>query len=245
MQCPVPFALGSFAKKIAGIAVVTVVFATAALAHSTTGTCLANTLCIDNGAGSATSGVGKAFAGLTLNTSPVTLVSGGPSGGYLAGKDLGNVSFTTGGLTSGTLGGGGTFGAGSITITLTTPYSGFTGVLFTGTFGSATSGISWIANGKAGSNYQYELVGPVSGTFEGGITVSGETAQFFFNSKKPFDGGTISLSSGSTTLVTPEPTVLGLMGIGMVGIAFVAKLKARGAKTRSMRTAAKLVEGLI
>jgi hypothetical protein len=185
-------------------------------------TCLQGAVCIDNGGGMASGGVGNAFTGLSMtgsNSSTLTQIGG------IQGANLGTLSLTTGGLLSGSLANGGTFAPGTITITNTVAYNGFTGVLFSGTFGNAANPIKWEFNGKVGQFFQYELIGPVSGTFEGSLPVSGQTAQLFFESKTKYNGGPISLSTGTTTIVTPEPASLGLMGTGLFGIALLVRRK--------------------
>lgn len=228
MVCKHQAVLGPFVKKILTLAAVTALMAFAAQAKSSTfnsapnQTCLQGTICIDNGGGMATGGVGNHFTGLSMtgnNSSILTQI------GTLQGQDLGTLSLTTGGLLSGSLQNGGTFASGTITITNTVAYNGFTGVLFQGTFGNSASPIKWEYNGKVGN--QYELIGPVSGLYEGSLPVSGQTAQLYFESSTKYNGGPISLSSGTTTLVTPEPASLGLMGTGLLGIALVVKRKVK------------------
>lgn len=231
MACKHQVVLGPVVKFLLAIAAVAVLAPFAAQAKSSTfnsapnSTCLQGAVCIDNGGGMGTGGIGNQFTGLSMtgvNASTITQI------GNLQGLNLGTLELTTGGLTSGSLANGGTFAAGTITITNTVAYNGFTGVLFTGTFGNATNPIKWEFNGKVGKYYQYELIGPVSGTYEGSLPVSGQTAQLYFESTKKYNGGPISLSTGSTTLVTPEPASLGLMGTGLLGIALVVKRKVKG-----------------
>lgn len=219
-------------------------------ALANTSTCLngaPGAICIYNTGGTGTGGsTGLIMNGLGGSTgSTVDII-----GNFGTSKsDLGTLYLTTGALLSGSLSKGGTFANGTFTITTNASYPGYpSGVLFTGTFGNSAAGapITWTYTGKVGGYYDYTLSGPVSGTWEGGIAVSGVTTQLYFHSKTLYKGGLIDLSSGTTTLVTPEPAALGLMGAGIIGIGLVAKLKARaGAKARSMRGAApasKLVE---
>lgn len=146
--------------------------------------------------------------------------------GGVQGANLGTLTLSTGTLISGTLSGGATFNPGTLTIT-TTGYNGFTGTLFSGTFGNSTSPIQWIALGKVSGFYQYELIGPISGTWEGSQGVSGETAQLYFHSKTQYTGGKITLASGTTGIVIPEPASVGLLGTGLIAMGFLVRRKAK------------------
>jgi hypothetical protein len=140
----------------------------------------------------------------------------------------GTLSFTTGAVTGGTLGStviGNVvnFAPGTMTIT-TTGWNNFSGTLFSGSF----SGIDWIYTGKSGIYYDYTLTGYVSGTWgPNGSLISGQSTQLFFHSKTPYTGGAISLSSGTTGVVVPEPTSMGLMGTGLIAMAFLVRRRAR------------------
>ena len=196
-------------------------------------TCVANvpSVCIYNAGGSATyvsSGSGSGFhmdgsnGSMTSTVYQINTLGG-------AGQNLGTFELTTGlftpalGNTHG-LAGNGTFGDGSLTITNIVPFNGFTGILFTGTL----TNIQWIANGKVGTQFQYILTGVLSGTYEGNQILGGQTAQLFFHSSTPWNGtGTISLGSGTTGLIVPEPASMGLMGTGLVAMAFLVRKKVK------------------
>jgi len=202
----------------------------AALANST---CieLPGVVCVINAGGQATGG----SAGLAMDGTGGSISSTVIQVNGVTGANLGSLTFTTGAFTPAagqSLGGNsvglaGTFAPGTLTITLTTPFSGFAGVLFTGTFGAPGAPIQWLYLGKANNLFQYELVGQVSGTYEGGQTLTGITTQVFFSSKTKYTGGAISLANGNTNIVTPEPRTLGLMGTGLVGLGLVFRQKAR------------------
>jgi len=185
-------------------------------------TCLPGLLCIYNTGGMATGGV----HGLTMDGSPGSKMSTVFQIGTVGGgnSNLGTLSLTTGALLSGSLKTGGTFAAGTLTINVTN-YNGFSGALFAGTFGNSTIPITWQYDGKVGQFYQYELIGPISGIWEGGTTVSGQTAQLYFHSKTQYNGGPISLASGTTAIATPEPGTLGLTGMGLVGLGMTIRRK--------------------
>jgi len=153
-----------------------------------------------------------------LNASTVTQIGG------LQGSNMGTLELTTGALISGSLGNGGTFANGTLTITNTTPYAGFTGVLFSGTFGNAAGGspITWSLVSHVNGTFLYLLSGPISGSWEGNPnTVGGVTTQIYFTSKTKYTGGKIDLSNGSTLVVTPEISTMGLMGTALLGLGVV------------------------
>jgi hypothetical protein len=177
-------------------------------------------ICFGNNGGTATGGTGGLFLDGTNGSVMSTLVQVGST----LGSNLGTLSFTTGALTGGSLKLGGTFDTGTFTISGT--IGGFTGVIFTGTFGPS----NWILNSGAGckSNCLYALTGPVSGTWYTGITVTGETQQLLFKLKGGlYNGGSIPLVNGSTAIVTPEPGTLGLMGTGLLGMGLIVRRKTR------------------
>ncbi len=196
-------------------------------------TCFPGFVCINNSGGMAVGGA----AGLTMNG------TGGSTASTVVGIDAqsvtGTLSLTTGAFIGGTFGTGicalppctvGSFGAGSLSISVNN-FNGFSGVLFTGTFGDPTNGIAWVFTGTIGRGkntvYQYELIGPVSGTWEGGATVNGQTAQLYFTTKTPYKGGSINLTSGTTSLLTPEPASIGLMGTGLLALGVLVRRKVK------------------
>lgn len=188
-------------------------------------TCLPGLICIYNTGGMATGGSTGLIMNGTAGSTASTIFQIGTVGG--GNSNLGSLSLTTGALLSGSLKTGGTFAPGTLTMNVTN-YNGFSGVLFTGTFGNSTIPITWQYDGKVGTFYQYELIGPVSGIWEGGATVSGQTAQLYFHSKTQYNGGPISLASGTTAIVTPEPGTLGLMGVGLMGMGMMVRRKLQG-----------------
>jgi len=231
MSCKMCFSWGSVAKQFLVPIVLALLAPIAALANSSSfltsggsSTCITGGVCIDNGGGMATGGlVGLSMTG--INASTVVQI------GNLQGLNLGTLELTTGAFIagSGTLSNGGQFAPGTLTITNTVAYFGFTGVLFQGTFGTTAAPITWVFNGKLkNGKFSYTLTGQLNGTWEVGglnLPVSGTTAQIYFESNTKYNGGPISLSSGTTTILTPEPSTLGLMGTGFVGIGLMARRK--------------------
>ena len=215
--------------KCAAIAVLlTFLVPAAAWAKSSTLTANSSTcipgvaICVYNQTGTAMGG----NSGIVMDGSGGSIASTVIQIGGVQGSNLGTLSLTTGTMISGSLSGGAFFNPGTLTIT-TTGWNGFSGTLFSGTFGNATTPIQWLALGKVGSFFEYELIGPVSGTWEGGATVGGETAQLYFHSRTQYTGGSISLASGTTGIVVPEPGTVGLMGTGLLGMGMLVRRRVK------------------
>jgi len=188
-------------------------------------------ICITNVGNGTTAGLatGSAAGGLEMDGLNGTSASLVTQIGQLQGSDLGTLSFTTGALLTGSLANGGTFANGTFTIT-TTGWAGFTGTLFQGTFGNSLGGspITWSLVSHVNGEYLYLLSGPISGSWEGGsTTVGGITTQIYFTSKTKYTGGKIDLSNGSTLVVTPEVSTMGLMGTALLGMAVVVRRKVK------------------
>jgi len=163
-------------------------------------------------------------AGLSLSGSELIAVNGLNGMGLVTG-DLGSMSFSTGGMTSGNLQMGATFAAGGTFQIMGNGSNGIpSGVLFNGTFdGSVTWTLITLANGT----HNYTLTGSVTGTWYSGATVSGATVQLTINTGKGFFNGQTTISSGDTNIdvTVPEPGTLGLLGTGLVGLAGVLRRK--------------------
>lgn len=165
-------------------------------------------------------------AGLTLGTSELIAVNGFGSKGLMTGN-LGTMTFSTGGMTSGSLQMGAVFGGGGAFNITTNGSNGLpNGALFTGSF---TGPVTWTLITLANGTHDYTLQGSVSGTWYNGSIASGATIQLTINTGLKFFNGTKRISSGDSNIVTtvPEPGTLGLLGTGLIGLAGALRRKLR------------------
>lgn len=156
---------------------------------------------------------------------------------------LGSVSFSTGAFTaagactksplcSGTFAGGAASsfivtGGGAWIKTLTGTNSTHV-TLFSGSF---VGPVNWqlLSIGPHGWTYNFELSGTIRGKMWDGRTVNGTTTQYITLYKNQWvndHGGNIGL--GTTRLAVPEPSTLGLLGTGLIGIAGTLRRKMFG-----------------
>jgi hypothetical protein len=168
-------------------------------------------------------------SGLTLTGSVLFLVNGLNGGGLITGNDLGSVDFTTAALTAGSLQMGGMFAPGGSLTIATNGTNGLPdGTVFAGTFsGPAAWTLITLANGT----HNYVLAGDLSGMLEG-APVTGALVQITVNTGSGFFHGTSRVSSGDIALSTssqviPEPSSLGLVGTGLIGLAGLIHRKRR------------------
>jgi hypothetical protein len=138
--------------------------------------------------------------------------------GSAVGSNLGSVSFTTGAFTSGNAQMGGTLAAGGSFQIVGNGTNGVpNGVIFSGSFSSATWTLQTLANGTHNYTLDGAIVSP------GGQV--GATTQLTINVGKGFFNGSAKLSSGDTNLVVPEPGTLSLFGTGLIGLAGIVRRK--------------------
>ena|SRR5579863_3352325 len=163
--------------------------------------------------------------GLTLTGSTLIAVDGLAGGGLVTGN-LGSVSFSTSGLSTGSFQMGGTFAAGG---TFDIVGNGTSGIpnetIFNGTFSGP---VTWTLLTLANGTHEYTLSGSLTGTWYNGSTVYGATVQLTINTGKGFFNGSTNIASGDTNIVTaPEPGTLVLMGTGLLAAAGVLRRKLR------------------
>jgi hypothetical protein len=157
---------------------------------------------------------------LTLTGSILTSVTGGACTPTCAGN-LGKIKFTTGVLTSGSLATGATFGVGGFFMITGNGSDGVNnGILFQGTFTSATWTPHWNPTGDDHGYWTYELSATISGTLGSGQRLSEKFIAFTFDVPhgQQFSSA-VRFKQGVTSTGVPEPGTLALVGIGMVSLA--------------------------
>ena len=157
---------------------------------------------------------------LTLSGSTLSSVT---MGGINATGSLGALSFTTGKLISGSLGGGGTYASGgSFQITGNGTNGIPAGVLFNGTFtGPVTWKAIWNPTGGHRGDWTYELSGRVSGILANGQKFTANFAAFTFDvSHGAAFSSSVRFKDGmaTTTAAVPEPGTMALLGSGLLGL---------------------------
>jgi hypothetical protein len=156
---------------------------------------------------------------ITLTSSRLTTLTGGPCPTTCAGGNLGSVTFTSGTLASGSLATGGSFGAGGLfTITGNGSNGVRTGTLFQGTFTSGT----WTVNSLPHGKNVFSFTGVVQSSHGTAFTIQGSSIA----KGNPFAAGGkgfVKWASGDTVTSVPEPGTLALLGTGLVGIAAVLR----------------------
>jgi PEP-CTERM motif len=164
-------------------------------------------------------------AGLTLTGSTLIAVVGWNGSSSLITGSLGTVTFTTGALTDGSLGMGGTFAAGGSFEVDSNGTGGLSGgTLFSGTFSGP---VTWTLTTLANGTHNYTLTGVITGTMSG-MTVDGVSVQLTVNTGKSLFSGSALISGGDTTVASvPEPSSMALLGTGALALAGLARRKLR------------------
>jgi PEP-CTERM motif len=160
-------------------------------------------------------------AGITSKGSQLTSFNGiqAPPG-----KSLGTVSYSTGALVSGSVAAGGIFSSAGSTFDVVGKgnFGEPKGPIFTGAF---TGNIDWTLVSQSGSKLVYTLSGSLAGQLYNGVMVTGTTTQTITTHPGQLNQGIGHITLGSTTLTTPEPGTLGLLGTGLLGIAGMFRRK--------------------
>jgi hypothetical protein len=163
--------------------------------------------------------------GLSLSNSTVIAINGLSGGGLITGSNLGNLAFSTGALTSGSLQLGATFATGGSFIISGNGNNGIPGgAIFTGVFSAP---VTWTLVTLPNGTHNYTLTGIVSGTFPSGYQANGVSVQLTINTGKGFFNGLTQVSSGDTNIVVPEPGTMSLLGTGLVSLGGILRRKLR------------------
>ena len=161
--------------------------------------------------------------GLSLTGSTLIAVTGWNGSSTKITGDLGSVTFTTGALSGGSLGMGGTFAAGGTFQIDGNGTGGLpNGAIFSGSFSGP---ITWTETTLANHTHNYTLTGVVTG-MSNGTTVNAVTVQLTINTGKAQFNGTTTISGGDTTIGSvPEASSLLLFGSGVIALLGLTKRK--------------------
>jgi hypothetical protein len=96
------------------------------------------------------------------------------------------------------------------------------GVIFSGAF---VGPVTWTLVSQVGQSLTYSLTGTIAGTLYNGHFVTGTTTQTIYSVPGQITAGVGHIRMGDTTILTPEPGTLGLLGTGLVAIAGMLRRK--------------------
>src|SRR6266853_1944491 len=135
-----------------------------------------------------------------------------------AGHSLGSVRFSTGALTGGSLAAGGTFSStgSSFVVIGKGNYGQPKGTIFSGSF---VGPIIWTLTSPPGAKtLTFTLSGTIQGMLYDGRMVTATTVQNIYTINGQLAQGIGHIKVGSTPLAVPEPSTLGMFGVGLVAL---------------------------
>ncbi len=144
------------------------------------------------------------------------------------GHSLGSVRFSTGALISGSIAAGGTFSStgSSFVVIGRGNYGQPKGTIFNGSF---VGPIMWTLTSPPGAkNLTFTLSGTIQGMLYDGRMVSGTTVQNIYTINGQLAQGIGHIKVGSTPLAVPEPSTLGMFGVGLVALGGMFRRKLVG-----------------
>jgi hypothetical protein len=158
-------------------------------------------------------------SGLSLSGSTLVSIADLDNGSIITGN-LGTVSFTTGAIVTGSLAAGGTLAqGGTFTITGNGTNGAPSGVIFAGTFDQPLTWTMIPMTIGPLTYYSYSLNGSATGTAFGQLT-GGFIVQLAVTSPTQFfNGATLPVSGGYTSVTVPEGSSIAMLGISFLAIA--------------------------
>ena len=204
-------------KSVVTLALALLVFPIVALADNTNYYSWVNS-------GAAVSASATAPVGLTLTSTITSAVV--PNGSWTSGPDLGTLTLTTGKLVSGNLQTG-CLGADACSFSFVGSSFTIQGLNGGPSFKGAFSTNIFLSGDCSGDVCNYSI------TEQGGTgleltTLKGQPVgltSLLFTTKGKLGSGTVISGTGLTNVTVPEPGTLGLLGIGLFGLAVILRRK--------------------
>src|ERR1700704_1645780 len=166
------------------------------------------------------------FGTITISSAGITSKGSQLSqfNGLNSGHSMGSVSFSTGALISGSIQTGGILSSAGSSFKVIGIGNGGQpkGVIFSGAF---VGPITWTLVSQSGQSLTFQLSGTIQGTLWNGHVVSGTTTQTIYSVPGQLAQGIGHIRVGNTSILTPEPGTLGLLGTGLVAIAGMLRRK--------------------
>lgn len=161
--------------------------------------------------------------GYVLTNATLTQING-LGGNTYSGSDLGTVSFSTAklGSISNVIVGGSIMAGGTITITGNGSDGLAAGTLFSGTF---AQGGTWGYVLQSNGTYLYTLTANVTGQEGSNNSASGLMTFTINTGTSIFPGSTSASGTDSVNVAVPEPSEIGFVGMGLLGLIGVIRRK--------------------